>query len=147
MAPLSICHDRPGFDLGSNPQFCPPERNALYSIFLSAKGQEWTNSSGWGDQFLHHCKWFGVHCDNETKEIVALNLTNNGLSGLLNESIGHILSLRVLDLNDNDIKGSIPKEIRDLSNLTSLRLSYNAFTGSVPHLVHLMNLLTFTATG
>eukprot|EP00804_Cyclotella_cryptica_P003506 CCRYP_002138-RC/>CCRYP_002138-RC protein AED:0.21 eAED:0.21 QI:1379/0.66/0.71/1/0.33/0.57/7/128/1232 len=141
IAPLGLCHDHlHSFDLRSDTQFCPPDRNALYSIFLSAKGQEWTNSSGWGDQVGDHCSWFGILCDNETKKIVTLNLTNNGMSGILNESIRDIISLRVLDLNGNDIKGSIPKEIGDLADLTYLRLSYNAFAGNVPSLLHLKNL-------
>ena len=33
-----------------------------------------------------------------------LNLTNNGLSGRLSESIGDLTFIKELDLSDNDIK-------------------------------------------
>eukprot|EP00956_Cyclotella_meneghiniana_P035616 scaffold116417_cov54-Cyclotella_meneghiniana.AAC.1 len=61
-----------------------------------------------------------------------INLSNNGLSGRLSESIGDLTFIKELDLSGNGIKGSIPTEIGLLSNLTYLRLSYNAFTGAAP---------------
>lgn len=59
VAPLGLCTDAPGFDLKNDPKFCPPERNALKDFFDSAKGGEWTNSFGWGDQFTDFCQWYG----------------------------------------------------------------------------------------
>ena len=38
--------------------------------------------------------------------VIALNLTNNGLSGKLSSHIASLASLAVLDLSDNDIKVS-----------------------------------------
>ena len=72
---------------------------------------------------------------------VALNLSSNGLSGLLNNRIGDLASLEVLDLSDNDIKGSLPGDLGNLTALKTLRLSYNAFIGTTPiELGHLHNL-------
>ncbi|KAL7522270.1 hypothetical protein ACHAWX_006963, partial [Stephanocyclus meneghinianus] len=140
-APLGLCYDVPGFDLNKHSGFCPPERNALNDFFISAKGLEWTNSSLWGDQFAMPCSWYGIECNESSNKIVSLNLTNNGLGGFLNGSVGNITSLRMLDLSDNDIKGRIPKELFLLSNLTSLRLSFNQFSGTVPvQLANLINL-------
>lgn len=131
----------PGFDLKNHSGFCPPERNALNDFFISAKGLEWTNSSLWGDQFASPCSWKGIKCSEITGRVLELDLSNNGLSGFLNESVGRITSLRVLDLNDNNLKGLIPSELFLLSSLTSLRLSYNQFSGTVPiQLAHLSNL-------
>jgi len=50
------------------------------------------------------CSWYGVKCDENNTHAVELNLTNNGLSGRLSESIGRLSSLEILDLSDNDIK-------------------------------------------
>jgi len=36
--------------------------------------------------------------------VIELNLSNNGLSGRLSESIGNLTFIEVLDLSDNDIK-------------------------------------------
>jgi hypothetical protein len=111
---------------------CPPERNALYEIYRSAKGQEWTNDMNWTDEFVLPCLWYGVVCDNDTGPVVGLNLTNNGLSGTLSEMLGSLTSLELLDLSDNDLKGSIPSDIGSLLHLKRLRISYNALTGEVP---------------
>jgi hypothetical protein len=111
---------------------CPPERNALYQIYLSAKGQEWTNDLNWGDEFVVPCFWYGVVCDNDTGPVVGLNLPNNGLSGTLSEMLGRLTSLELLDLSDNDLKGSIPSGIGSLLHLKRLRISYNALTGEIP---------------
>jgi Leucine-rich repeat (LRR) protein len=92
----------------------------LQEFFISSKGQEWSNSSLWGAQFEDPCTWYGVKCDK--KQVVELNLANNGLGGFLSSSIGNLSSLKMLDINDNNIKGSIPKELFALSNLTHLRL-------------------------
>ena len=123
-------------------EFCPPDRNALKEFYDYAKGQEWSNSKNWIDEYKLPCNhWYGVTCDNLTSSITELNLTNNGLSGILDTRIGTLTSLKVLDLSDNDIKGSIPSEVGMLSNLEKLRISYNAFTGEIPEtLVHLQEL-------
>ncbi|KAL3785311.1 hypothetical protein HJC23_008875 [Cyclotella cryptica] len=131
-APLSLCYDVPGFDLKGSTRFCPAERNALYDIFVSAKGPEWTHSSGWGDQFENPCSWYGIRCD-ERHQPIEMNLTNNGLAGILDSKIGTLYSLEMIDLSDNDIMGSVPEEIANLAKLSTLRISYNSFTGSIPN--------------
>jgi len=129
-APLDLCLlDK--FDSRGDVSLCPPERNALSEFYSGAKGQEWTESWNWMDQYMSHCKWFGVGC-NEMQETTQLRLRSNGLSGTLSDSIAELKSLLVLDLSDNDIKGSIPYAIGDLRRLTYLRLSYNAFAGKMP---------------
>ena len=83
---------------------CPTERKALTEFYYSAKGREWTNSGNWTQEYIRHCDWYGVTCDDKTGKVVMLNMTNNGLSGKLSTSIGSLSSLKVLDLSDNDIK-------------------------------------------
>jgi len=131
-APLNLCLMR-GFDQANNTKACPPERNALREIYVSAKGTEWTDATNWLDEHKHHCTWFGVNCDPTTNtSTVELVLANNGLSGKLSKRIADLTSLSKLDMSDNDIKGTIPEEIGLLLNLTYLRLSYNSFIDTVP---------------
>eukprot|EP00984_Skeletonema_dohrnii_P023752 scaffold12826_cov75-Skeletonema_dohrnii-CCMP3373.AAC.8 len=131
-APLSLCMLRSvkDFDLANDTTLCPLERNALSDFYDSAKGAEWTDGSLWLDEYASYCDWKGVTC--EKNQVTHLNLINNGLSGRLSDSIGHLTLIEVMDLSDNDIKGSIPTQIGLLSKLTYLRLSYNAFTGAAP---------------
>eukprot|EP00984_Skeletonema_dohrnii_P014355 scaffold6017_cov77-Skeletonema_dohrnii-CCMP3373.AAC.2 len=131
-APLSLCKLRnvKEFDLANGTELCPVERDALSEFYDSTKGAEWTNDTNWLDEFTNYCDWHGVRCVKG--RVTKLELSNNGLSGRLSESIGHLTLMEVLDLSDNDIKASIPKEIGLLSELTYLRLSYNAFTGTAP---------------
>eukprot|EP00984_Skeletonema_dohrnii_P033037 scaffold28410_cov172-Skeletonema_dohrnii-CCMP3373.AAC.1 len=104
-APLNLCLEREvnEFDLADDATLCPPERNALSDIYDSAKGAEWTNGSLWLDDYASYCDWKGVTCD-DMNHVVKLNLTNNGLSGQLSESIGNLTFVKELDLSDNDIK-------------------------------------------
>jgi len=111
-APLSLCVKREveEFDLADDTILCPIERNVLSDFYDSAKGAEWTDQgnkidgSQWLDEYASYCGWKGVTCDNNTKHVTKLNLTNNGLSGRLSESIGNLTFVEVLDLSDNDIK-------------------------------------------
>ncbi len=105
-APLSLCLLRGAedFDLANDTTLCPPERNALSDFYDSARGAEWTDRTNWQDEYVRHCDWHGVSCDNDTNQVINLNLSNNGLSGRLSESIGKLTSIEELDLSDNDIK-------------------------------------------
>ena len=108
-APLSLCMlHRVGveaFDLAFHPKFCPIERNALSDFYDSAKGAEWTDRTNWldGDEYASYCDWTGVTCD-DMNHVTKIDLSNNGLSGRLSESIGSLTFIEVLDLSDNDIK-------------------------------------------
>eukprot|EP00984_Skeletonema_dohrnii_P008776 scaffold3271_cov82-Skeletonema_dohrnii-CCMP3373.AAC.2 len=132
-APRSLCMlvSVKEFDLANDTTLCPPERNALSDFYDVAKGAEWTDGTNWRDEYASYCEWKGVTCD-DMNHVIKLNLTNNGLSGRLSESVGNLAFIKELDLSDNDIKGSIPTELGKLSKLVYLRLSYNAFTGAAP---------------
>lgn len=130
----------PGFELGNDPHWCPPERIALKNFYESAKGQEWTNAALWVDEYENHCSWYGVLCDDGGK-VISLTLNNSGLSGRISTSIGELKSLEILDLHENDLQGSIPSQVGELTLLLRARFSYNALTGCIPgELMNLTNL-------
>ena len=93
------------FDLASNATCCPTERNALSGFSDSVKGPEWMDRTDRMDEYTSYCycDWKGVTCDDEN-HVTKLNLTNNGLSGRLSESIGNLTFIEVLDLSENVIK-------------------------------------------
>ena len=131
-APLSLCTKSKvkEFDLENDEALCPIERNALSNFFYLAKGVEWTNDKNWLDEYLSHCKWYGVTCDKSNNHVTKLNLTNNGLSGKLSKSIGKLTFIQVLDLSDNDIKviaiSSVLKmHLTSLTFLSSLLTLYS----------------------
>ena len=80
---------------------CPMERKVLKDFYESAKGQDWTNNTGWLDPYTSVCSWFGVTCRDD--QVVGLDLINNGLAGTLSRKIAGLPHLEVLDLTDNDI--------------------------------------------
>jgi hypothetical protein len=82
-----------------------PERSALVEFYFSAKGREWTVSTGWLDPSVDHCDWHGVECNDASGgKIVKLELPSNGLSGTLTPRIADLRHLEVLDVTDNDVK-------------------------------------------
>jgi len=129
-APLDLCYDFTDFDLKDVPKWCPPERNILKQFFESTMGGDWIENINWTDQYVDHCNWQGVDCDDSV--VTGLNLSNNGLSGQLMSEISELNAIEILDLSDNDIKGLIPPEIGELGNLTHLRLSFNSFREKIP---------------
>ena len=110
LAPLSLC-SIDGFDMIRDEALCPAERSILRDFYILAKGNEWTDISGWMSEHTSYCDWFGVTCDNNDEgedyidqHVIRLELPNNGLSGKLSPSIGDLTRLEALDLSDNDIK-------------------------------------------
>jgi Leucine-rich repeat (LRR) protein len=110
-APLSLCLKRKveEFDLVNDNTLCPIERNVLSEFYDSAKGAEWTdqgnktNGTEWLHEYASYCGWKGVTCDDKN-HVTKLQLSNNGLSGKLSDSIGELKFMEVLDLSDNDMK-------------------------------------------
>ncbi|KAF2319763.1 hypothetical protein GH714_018611 [Hevea brasiliensis] len=89
------------------------------------------------------CKWKGVGCNNETGNVISLDLhspdSTELLQGELRDSLLHLPYLSHLDLSHNDFYQTvIPEFIGSLSNLKYLNLSHSNFRGTIPY--HLGNL-------
>jgi hypothetical protein len=63
----------------------------------------------------HFCHWKGVTCYD--KNVVAIDLSNCGLSGNLTDAISELTELEFLDLSDNDLYGYIPESFYNLKHL------------------------------
>lgn len=81
------------------------------------------------------CSWDGVHCDETTGQVIALDLRCSQLQGKFhsNSSLFQLSNLKRLDLSFNDFTGSpISPKFGEFSDLTHLDLSHSSFTGLIP---------------
>ncbi|VAH71298.1 unnamed protein product [Triticum turgidum subsp. durum] len=76
------------------------------------------------------CHWPGVVCSQHSR-VTALNLTSQGLGGIITPSIGNLTFLKTLDLSLNNLDGEIPPSIARLSHLRYLDLSNNSLHGNI----------------
>ena len=107
-----------------------PEREVLYTFYLTTGGESWTNNNNWlTNEPLS--EWYGVTADDDGS-IVRLNLAENNLRGVLLPELGTLRELEELNLRSNDLRGGIPSSIGDLAGLERLDLGSNAFVGPVP---------------
>jgi len=74
--------------------------------------------------------------------MVALSLSDTGLSTDLPEDLGGFTQLRFLLLDNNQMKGALPDALFDLVLLEQLNLGGNAFTGNLPFDIANLNDLT-----
>lgn len=86
------------------------------------------------------CDYFGVTCDQVSRQVVAISLVNQSLAGAISPSVSKLRSLTSLLLASNSISGKIPRELAKCSNLNVLNLSSNQLVGSVPDLSALKSL-------
>ena len=72
-----------------------------------------------------------------------LNLSGQGLSGSIPNTISQLSNLMFLDLSNNNLEGVIPEEIVSMETLLGFNLSHNALTGGIPdELGSLTNLMS-----
>ncbi|CAN4104948.1 unnamed protein product [Withania somnifera] len=112
--------------------------------------------SSWVNEGLNQdcCKWRGVHCDNQTGNIIGLDLrgpygsfANSALEplvGKISPALQELKHLKYLDLSHNQFSGGIPDFIGSLSKLEYLNLSCvgNDFTIIHSHIGNLSSLNT-----
>ena len=92
--------------------FC--EVATLELLFEAAGGPGWTRSDGWlGDPVLSD--WHGIRADSLGR-VTVLNLSRNGLSGRLPNSLGKLDHLTELRIAGNpDLAGRLPLSLSGLS--------------------------------
>ncbi len=105
------------------------DREALIALYNATDGPNWTNSDNWlSDEPLG--EWYGVETD--AGRVVALVLSENGLTGGLPAELGQLSDLEWLDLFRNQLSGNIPPELGRLSSLEGLALLDNDLSGGIP---------------
>ena len=117
----------------SGPDCSEADADVLRVLYEATGGGlgNWTNSSGWlSDAVLS--EWHGVEIDSVGR-VWGLDLSENGLSGQLPDSLVELSVLASLDLSDNTLSGSLPDSLGKLSALTRLDVSGNGdMAGRLP---------------
>ncbi|XP_059436260.1 receptor-like protein EIX2 [Corylus avellana] len=128
------------------------EREALLSFKYNLTDPSVRLSSWVGEDC---CNWLGVGCDNNTGNVIKLDLRNqfswhggfdqyqlykkSCLRGKISSSLLDLKHLRYFDLSLNYFTGAnIPKFLGSLENLRYFNLSFSMFSGVIPP--HLGNL-------
>ena len=99
----------------------------LEALFNATNGDQWFRSTGWLDASIGVCAWYGVVCDDDSKNVTGLALSGNGLVGNLSkaEQLFDVISLKNVDLSDNHLLGPVPLGFGFISRLEMLDLSWN----------------------
>ncbi|KAF3434374.1 hypothetical protein FNV43_RR25477 [Rhamnella rubrinervis] len=102
--------------------------------------------SQWNSETRNCCSWDGVECDEETGNVISLDLTSSCLFGSINSNstLFSLRHIRMLSLADNNFNYSqIPAAIAQLSGLTYLNLSGSYFYGQVPFEISNLHMLSY----
>jgi hypothetical protein len=113
------------------------ERAALFALYNSTDGANWTTDTNWLGAAGTECTWFGVECrmidDNPAEMYVyALDASGNNLSGVIPPELENLSGVLSLYLGGNDLIGSIPPELGSLPNVGTLSLHSNHLSGTIP---------------
>ncbi|XP_028550158.1 receptor-like protein Cf-9 homolog [Dendrobium catenatum] len=119
----------------------PAESSALLQLkrgFTSGDLDTWQLST-------NCCIWEGVTCDESSGGVIALDLSNRLIGGMIDPSLFKLTSLHDLNFSNNIFQGiSIPNYGWDqLANLSSLDLSNAGFAGEIPIGISRLTKLTF----
>ena len=90
-----------------NVRFCDEiDKDALATLYEAANGTGWTRSDGWlEDENLD--LWHGLRTDSIGR-VAELDLSSNGLAGVVPEKLGRLAALKRLRIGDNALSGRLP---------------------------------------
>jgi len=66
------------------------------------------------------------------ESLETLNAARNSFSGPIPSSLGNLTNLQTLDLSSNQFSGTIPQSLESLSAVQSMNLSFNDLQGGIP---------------
>ena len=139
------------------------ERTSLEAIYNGTNGKNWKKNTGWMNEEIDHCQWYGIRCGTDGF-VISIDLKDNNLEGqfpvysrnkvdvkidkfdgnfLLSSQwmwakygLANLYSLETLNLADNKLIGTIDyRPLYNLVSLTSFDVSGNRLSGEVDALV------------
>ncbi len=103
----------------------------LIKLYQATDGSNWITK--WPlNQSMN--TWYGVNI-NAQGCVTQINLSNNGLKGVIPEEIGNLGQLNRLFLFTNNISGTIPLTLTNCTELIELNLEGNFISGNIPPLI------------
>lgn len=109
------------------------ERVVLTELYKGTEGSRWLRQRNWLSR-KSHCQWEGVFCSSEDAiaGVLALQLSDNKLNGVLPQTLARLHRLRYLDVSHNTLRGEISSAFGSLKGLKSLSLRSNNLRGEIP---------------
>jgi hypothetical protein len=131
-----------GFASVTIAQIPPSERTVLDNIYVNTGGgTSWVFSTNWEGAPGSECAWFGITCDGSNAHVVGVDLSGNGLNGVL-PAINDLTEVQTLNFSGNAISGTIPS-LAGLTSLTVFTFSDTQVSGDIPDLAGLVSLQYF----
>jgi subtilisin family serine protease/Leucine-rich repeat (LRR) protein len=107
---------------------------SLSALYVATDGDNWTDNTGWDITMVpmeeEFSDWYGI--GTVLGRVIALDLSDNNLTGTLSVEWGGLSELEFLRLYYNSLSGPIPAELGQLSELRVLDLDGNFLTGEIP---------------
>ena len=103
------------------------DRSALWVLYEATGGKNWKNAAtnGWFTSYMSN--WQGVTLSNG--RVTGLDLSGNGLTGSVGNSLQVLSVLTTLDLSCNSsLTGQLPLELKDIDTLTSVNICSTGVT-------------------
>ena len=100
---------------------------AMAALYEATGGANWKNNYNWLSG-APLGEWYGVTTDSIGR-MIALDLSDNQLSGGIPPELGSLPNLQSLVLSGNQLSGEIPPELGSLPNLQGLHLHDNQLSG------------------
>lgn len=127
------------------------ERNVLITLYQSAGGERWANSSNWCDNLCSadpkfnspgtECTWFGVTGDGSGGHVTRIVLSGNNLTGEMPD-LKALTELVFFDASNNRLFGAIPP-LSGSQKLATFDVGQNQLSGPLPPLNELPSLKFF----
>ena len=120
------------------------QKTILSEFYQSTVGDQWTFNNNWNTNVPFSDGWYGIIAENEN--VTEINLSDNGLSGTIPESIGLMPYLTSIDVSNNYLRGDINEVLSNIlknkKGWISINLSNNRLTGTISKEVqeHLKNI-------
>ncbi|CAA2976909.1 probable LRR receptor-like serine threonine-kinase At3g47570 [Olea europaea subsp. europaea] len=116
------------------------DQSALLSLKSQISDPKNMLSTNWST-VTSVCSWIGVTCDSRRHRVIALNISDMGLTGTVPPQVGNLTFLVSLNMNRNVFYGNLPQEFGNLRNLQQLSMDHNQINGVIPEeIVNLNNL-------
>ncbi|KAI9161674.1 hypothetical protein LWI28_019615 [Acer negundo] len=78
------------------------------------------------------CNWIGVTCGVRHQRVMALNMSDFGLTGTIPPQLGNLTFLTLVDIKNNSFHGSLPEEFARLRRLKFIDFTSNNFSTEIP---------------
>ncbi|CAA2988188.1 probable LRR receptor-like serine threonine-kinase At3g47570 [Olea europaea subsp. europaea] len=114
------------------------DQSALLSLKSQISDPKNMLSSNWST-VTSVCSWIGVTCDSRRHRVIALNISDMGLTGTVPPQLGNLSFLVSLIMSRNVFYGNLPKELGNLRNLQQLSMDHNQITGVIPEEIGNLN--------